>query len=289
MIRVATEADSQLVQQHWRAFNAEVPDLPWREDDAADFRPDLALLADEDGLAALTRQGERAWFVDVVYVRPEARGRGLGADLLRAAAEQVGEGATLELEVLESNEGARRLYERLGFSTVERTLAAPVSALLAARADGPSYGAVHVQTDDADAVRRDAAKVLHAVPAVELTGSWVRVDTEPDRLRMLARELSYTNGVALALSVESGAVVRYILFDRGSMVDEYASLPEFHGALPPGDVVALGANPTVVARLTGADPARVRAVARTASSPADLPPAQELYASIAAVLGLEVG
>jgi GNAT superfamily N-acetyltransferase len=289
VIRVATEADSQLVQQHWQAFNAEVPDLPWREDDAADFRPDVALLADEDGLAALTRQGERAWFVDVVYVRPEARGRGLGTELLRAAAEQVGEGATLELEVLESNEGARRLYERLGFATVERTLAAPVSALLAARPDGPSYGAVHVQTDDADAVRRDAAKVLHAVSAVELTGSWVRVETEPDRLRMLARELSYTNGVALALSVESGAVVRYILFDRGSMVDEYASLPEFHGSLPPGDVIALGANPTVVARLTGADPARVRAVARTASSPADLPPAQELYASIAAVLGLEVG
>ena len=288
MIRVATETDSQLVQQHWRAFNAEVPDLPWREDDAADFHPDVALLADEDGLAALSRHGERAWFVDVVYVRPEARGRGLGADLLRAAAEQVGEGTTLELEVLESNEGARRLYERLGFSTVERTLAAPVSALLAARAVGPSYGAVHVQTDDADAVRRDAAKVLHAVPAVELTGSWVRVDTEPDRLRMLARELSYSNGVALALSVESGAVVRYILFDRGSLVDEYASLPEFHGSLPPGDVIALGANPTVVARLTGADPARVRAVARTASSPADLPPAQELYASIAAVLGLEV-
>jgi GNAT superfamily N-acetyltransferase len=288
VIRLATEADSQLVQQHWQAFNAEVPDLPWREDDAEEFRPDVALLADEDGLAALSRRGGRAWFVDVVYVRPGARGRGLATALLRAAAEHVGEDATLELEVLESNERARHLYERLGFATVERTLAAPASALLAGRVDGPSYGAVHVQTDDADAGRRDAAKVLHAVPAVELAGSWVRVETEPDRLRMLARELSYTNGVALALSVESGAVVRYILFDRGSMVDEYASLPEFHGSLPPGDVIALGANPTVVARLTGADPARVRAVARTASSPAELPPAQELYASIAAVLGLEV-
>ena len=53
-------------------------------------------------------------------------------------------------------------------------------------------------------------------------------------------------------------------------------MPEYHGPLPPGDVIALGANPTVVARLTGADPARVREVARTAASPADLPPALEL-------------
>jgi GNAT superfamily N-acetyltransferase len=288
VIRVATEADSQLVQELWQAFNAEVPDLPWREDDADDFRPDVALLAEEDGVAALTRRGDRGWFVDVVYVRPAARGRGLGTELLRAAAEHVGPEATLELEVLESNESARRLYERLGFSTVERTLATPASSLLAARTDGPTYGAVHVQTDDADAVRREATKVLHSEPEVTLCGSWVRVDVEPERLRTLARELSFTGGVALALSVENGAVVRYVLFDRGSMVDEYASVPEFHGPLPPGDVIALGANPTVVARLTGAEPARVRAVARTAASPAELPPAHELYESIAEVLGLEV-
>ena len=40
-------------------------------------------------------------------------------------------------------------------------------------------------------------------------------------------------------------------------------MPEFHGPLPPGDVVALAANPRVIARLTGADPARVRTAART--------------------------
>ena len=102
----------------------------------------------------------------------------------------------------------------------------------------------------------------------------------------LARELSFTTGVSVALSLEAGAVVRYVLFDRGSMVDEYLSVPEYFGALPPGDVISLGANPTVVARLTNADPARVRAVARTAASPTELPPAQELYEQIAAVLGV---
>ena len=121
-----------------------------------------------------------------------------------------------------------------------------------------------------------------------LGNGWVRVEAAAERLRTLARELSFTTGVALSLAVEDGAVVRYVLFDRGSLVDEYASVPEFHGPLPPGDVVALGANATVVARLTGADPQRVRAVARTAPSPRELPPADDLYRQIADVLGVEV-
>ncbi len=285
MIRTATDADATLVQELWHAFNAEVPDAPWRDDDEDDFSPDVVLLADDDGALALSKQGSRAWYIDVIYVRPEARGRGVGTELIRAAVEHVAPDGVLELEVLESNAGARRLYERLGFHTVERTLALEVRAQ---PADGPTYGAVHVQTDDVDAVRRNAAKVLHADANVTLGSGWVRVDAAPDKLRNLARELSFTSGVAVALSVEDGAVVRYVLFDRGSMVDEYASVPEFHGELPPGDVIALGANPTVVARLTNADPARVRAVARTAASPAELPPAEDLYRQIADVFGVEV-
>jgi hypothetical protein len=114
-------------------------------------------------------------------------------------------------------------------------------------------------------------------------------DREPPLLQRLAKELSYTTGgVVLALGVEEGALVRYALYERGAVVDEYVSVPELHGTLPPGDVVALGANPTVVARLTGADPARVREVARTAASLADLPPALELYEQIAAVMGVDV-
>jgi hypothetical protein len=89
------------------------------------------------------------------------------------------------------------------------------------------------------------------------------------------------------MAVEDGAVVRYALYERGSIVDEYQSVPEHFGPLPPGDVVALGANPTVVARLTGAEPGRVRAVARTASAPDELPPPDELLQQIAEVMGLE--
>ena len=102
---------------------------------------------------------------------------------------------------------------------------------------------------------------------------WIAVyddvcDRDPSMLRRLARELSERTGaVVLALGVEHEQVVRFILFEAGRIVDEYLSVPEHYGALPPGDVIALAANPRVVARLTGADPAEVRAVARTAALP----------------------
>jgi hypothetical protein len=93
--------------------------------------------------------------------------------------------------------------------------------------------------------------------------------------------------IVIALALEVDQVVRMIALDRGGIVDEYLSVPEFYGALPPGDVIGLAANPTVLARLTGADPAAVRDVARTAPTPGELPPPRELLAAFAAVLGLE--
>ena len=71
------------------------------------------------------------------------------------------------------------------------------------------------------------------------------------------------------------------------MVDEYLSVPTFYGPLPKVDELALAANPTLVARLTGADHIDVKRVARTAATPADLPPATELYEQIAKLMGLE--
>ena len=53
--------------------------------------------------------------------------------------------------------------------------------------------------------------------------------------------------------------MRFRLYERGRMVDEYLSVPTYYGALPKGDELALAANPTLVARLTGADRDDVRA------------------------------
>jgi [ribosomal protein S18]-alanine N-acetyltransferase len=305
VIRTATADDLPLVRELWREFSTEVPDEPWRDDDLDEdlawvekaVRDEVVLLADDVGLAVARKKGARVGFLDVLYVRPAARGSGASRELTLEAARRLRErGAeVLELEVLASNTRARAIYEHWGFQPAELTLAAPVEALeqtLDSTSDGPTFGAVHVQTDDVDKVQRDASKSLHAEADVERGEGWVRVrsdvtDADPARLKRLAKELSYTSGgVVLALGVERGTVVRYNLFDRGADVDEYLSVPEFYGALPPGDVYAMGANATVAARLTGAEPARVRAVARTAASPADLPPAQELYEQIAAVMGV---
>ena len=294
MIRPATADDLPLVSALYAEFEREVPDELWGDDDS-DTEHDLVLLSDDVGIAALDRKSERTWLLDLLYVRPAARGRGVGTELLRAAAQHVQEqGAeTLALETLESNAQAKRLYDRLGFRTIERVLAAPAASLVTAASDGPTFGAVHVQTDDVEKVKRDAVKFLRLEPEVEAANGWVRVrsdatDADPARLRALAKELSFTSGgVVLSLGVEQGSVVRYDLFDRGSDVDEYLSVPEYYGALPPGDAYALGANATVVARLTGADPKRVREVARTAASPGDLPPAQELYEQLAAVMKVQ--
>ena len=107
-----------------------------------------------------------------------------------------------------------------------------------------------------------------------------------------------SRGIA-SIDVIVGATVRW-LRDRGARPfvfpamgshgggtpEGQLSVPEHYGPLPPGDAIALAANPTVVARLTGADPARVRAVARTAASPSALPPADELYRQLADLLGI---
>jgi [ribosomal protein S18]-alanine N-acetyltransferase len=312
MIRAATPDDLPLVRELWHAFDEEVPDAPWRDSTAAQdlaefertFEDHVVLLADDVGLAVAKKKGSRVGYLGILYVRPQARRRGIAADLVREIAARLRErGADmLELDVLASNDDARAVYERWGFSPVELALAAPIDRLVdrvaAARADGPTFGSIHVQTDDAGAVERAALKTLPRLGRTAGTSvsgprnGWVAVhdelcDRDPKQLQRLAKEISYTlAAVVLSIGVERGAVVRYTVYDRGSEVDEYLSVPEFYGPLPPGDVIALGANPTVVARLTGADAGRVRAVARTAAAPADLPPAVELVRAIAETMGI---
>jgi GNAT superfamily N-acetyltransferase len=306
MIRQATTADDlPLVRDLWDEFGSEIQDAPWRDPDHDDdferIEKALAdggvLLADEDGIAVVSTIGSKTAELDFLHVRPHARGKGLAAELMREAVDLVRDRGLemLELHVLAWNTDARAVYERWGFQPVELVVAAPVDELgqRLAPADGPTFGFVHAQTDDVEKVKRDAAKFLRLEPDVEVEGNWVRArsdatDADPEKLKALAKELSYTTGgVTVSLGVQRGAVVRYDLFDRGADIDEYQSVPEYFSPLPPGDVYALGANATVVGRLTGADPRRVREVARTAASPTELPPAQELYEQIATVMGVQ--
>ena len=310
MIRLATNEDVTALQGLWREFATEVPEPPYRDEDIDEELQEIAdlvsgegivLVAEQDGnlvgLALGRRTGTKVVDLRDLYVQSAARRSGIAGELVREFVAQASAAGAemIELDVLASNAEARAIYERWGFKPIELKLAAPVAQLeqRLAPADGPTFGFVHVQTDDAEKVRRDAVKFLRLEPDLEVEGGWIRLrsdatDEDPDRLKALAKELSYTSGgVVLSLGVQRGAVVRYDLYDRGADVDEYLSVPEYYGELPPGDAYALGANATVVGRLTGADPRRVREVARTASSPGELPPAQELYEQIATVMGVQ--
>jgi GNAT superfamily N-acetyltransferase len=77
----------------------------------------LAGVYEEDGMADLVS----------MWVRPAARGRGVGEALMNAAADWArdrGHG-TLYLWVTEANKPARRLYERYGFTATEETQPLP--------------------------------------------------------------------------------------------------------------------------------------------------------------------
>ncbi len=163
----------------------------------------------------------------------------------------------------------------------------------------PSFGSVHLQTDDQNGVVKLVERLVPRVfrsreTAVSpVRNGWVAVydevaDRDPRRLERLGRELSNAVGfVTFTLGVEDGLAVHYIAFERGRLLDEYMSVPEYRGPLAPGDAIAMRANPTVIARLTGSDPASIRRAARTADSPVDLPPAEDLLSELADALGLE--
>ena len=206
-----------------------------------------------------------------------------------------------ETVTVETTRDAGDAWVRAGFSERARVLEAPVEVLERhlTGGKGASFGSVHVQTDDLDGVVRAVRQFVPRLPGgskgsvvAPPQNGWIAVydeltDRNPEMLRRLARELSDRMGaVVLLLGVEEEQVVRFVLLERGRVMDEYLSVPEYYGEVPPGDVISMAANPTVVARLTGAQPADVRRAARTATSPDDLPPAAELAAELGALLGV---
>ena len=319
-IREATEGDRELLRELWTAFEDELggPEFLWEPWDEAwtDIRrhvaEGLAFVAEAEGeptgfaLVDLSANGGRAPELTDLYVIPGARRQGTARALIERVLDAVRSrgAAALTLEVMAGNTAARTLYDRLGFREHAQTLYAELDLLerrLRARPPGRSSGSIHVQTDDVSPVERAVRQFVPRLGRSEgsviapVKEGWITVsdelcDREPRLLRRLARELSERLGaIVLVLAVEEGQVLRMILFDRGGVADEYCSVPEFHGPLPPGDVVALRANPTVLARLTGADAGRVRAATPAGASPRELPPAGELLERLAAVLGVPGG
>jgi hypothetical protein len=207
----------------------------------------------------------------------------------------------VSLNVELPNDEALAYWRRLGFTDYRRSLLTDLDSLERRLAGGEaaSTGSIHLQTDDLSAVEKAVARWVPRVVRSQSSviapprNGWIGVydvaaAAQPESLRRLASELSYvTGGVVVALGAEQGEVVRLVAYDRGRVADEYLSVPEYYGALPPGDAIALRANPTLLGRLTGAKPAAIRAAARTAASPAELPPAEEHLAELAQTLGID--
>jgi len=317
-IRPATKADQAVLRALWEDFEEELGgeeylretwEEAW-EDLAETIRAGVALIAEEDGEAVgfvfcvLGDRGRKTAHVTDIYVRPDVRDRGVGRALLAELVTPAREAglAHVSLEVLVHNADARRLYDRLGFVPVDVFMVAPLGAFaerIESDEQPASYGSLHVQTDDEAGVRRAVTQFIPRVGHTEWSevtpggNGWVTVtddlcDRDRGAQRRLGAELSERMGVpVVAFALEQDAVVRFLMFERGRMVDEYLSVPTYYGDLNKADELSLAANPTLVSRLTGADPATVRAVARTASSPAELPPARELLDQIAGAMHLE--
>jgi len=310
-IRRAAASDEAVLRELWEEFEAEVPwDLEepetWAEewpDTLDDIRGGGVFLAEDDegpvGVARIEGPVRGRAHVQLVHVRPRGRRQGVAKALLReCAADARQRGAKfVSLDVVTSNPTGITVWRRLGFVEHQLLMAVPLDALEGRLQDAPSgesRAVTHVQSDDGVSVNRAIGQFIPRLeaPDVRTGDSWIRIadpvfDRDREAHGRFAKELSDRLGaVTVALALE-GEVVRFRLFERGRMVDEYLSVPTHYGELSKGDELALAANPTLVSRLTGADADEVRRIARTAASPSLLPPAPDLYQQLAQLMGLE--
>ena len=308
-VRHATAEDLDALRALWEQWQAETTEQPaWADASWEANRSEFERALDSNALFLAEEDGRPVGFVTAwledhfarigdLYVTEAGRRHGTGRLLVDTVIENLRARGATHLFV-NANPEALDFYDRLGFREESRNLMLPLDVREVGA--GRSWGSIHIQSDDLTAVERAVSQFVPRLPGgsrgSEVTqprNGWITVydeacDRDPPSLRRLAKELSERMGaVVIAIGVENEQVVRFVLHEAGRIVDEYLSVPEHYGALPPGDVIALAANPRVVARLTGADPAAVRAVARTAASAGELPQAQELLESIAAAIGLE--
>ena len=224
-------------------------------------------------------------------------------EVVRALIEDA-RAAGADVVTIETTHEDGEAWIRAGFTETSRTLEAPIAALedrLGGKEEH-SWGSLHVQSDDVDSVVRAVRQFVPRLPGgsqgsvvLPPRDGWTSAydeltDREPEMLRRLAREISDRMGAfVISMGLEQGSVVRYVALERGRVVDEYLSVPEHYGPLPPGEVIALGSNPRLMARLTGADTDAVRAIARTGKSAEELRPGRELLAELARLFGIPQG
>jgi ribosomal protein S18 acetylase RimI-like enzyme len=164
------------------------------------------------GVAMLGLRGTRGW-VGGMGVAAEARRRGVGEQLMRAlidSARQAGV-RTLGLEVLEPNDGARLLYEKLGFQRWRRLEVWLWEGMPAAGAG----------TAAACAPREARARIVAARRTSE---PWQRADESVDRLDVSTPALR-------ALTTPGGDAVYRVTDGRASVLQLQATSVTSAGVL----------------------------------------------------------
>ena len=174
--------------------------------------------------------------------RERARRQGVAKALLAAcgrAAARAGCDPSSRSACSCTNTLAESVWRRLGFEPVELVMAQSLDALDVRLGDvpaGPSRASTHV-ADRRSRVGRARDRPLRA-PARRGRGRATRRTAgsgSPTRCstptatpsRGSRRDLSDRLGaVVVALALEHGAVVRFRLYERGRMVDEYLSVPD---------------------------------------------------------------
>ena len=288
-IRHATDADRELVRSLWQEFVGEVDDCPPRRTRAGRQRARRSSAAlDANGLFVAERDGEPVGFASAGSTGHRVRRRSLRARARaparhrkRSSSAVVENMRTRGAEVSPPEREPRRapFYERLGFREESRKLVLSLEVRERRQRQLVRRDARPERRPGRDRAR---GPPVRAAAARRLAGSLIsppreRLDRDlrrrlrarsDDAAPARARELCDRMGaVVLALGVEQDEVVRFVLFERGSIVDEYLSVPEHYGAAAARRRGRARGEPRVVSRLTGADPATVRAVARTAASP----------------------
>ena len=74
------------------------------------------------GQLSLTHSNEAGGicvWIEEIYVRPAFQGKGLGSEFLNFVKNEYKNAARLRLEIEPDNDGARKLYRRMGFSELE--------------------------------------------------------------------------------------------------------------------------------------------------------------------------
>ena len=192
-----------------------------------DLVPERSCLAwDGDrpvGLVFLGVRGTRGW-VGGMGVTPAARRRGIGERLMRQVIDHAREAGvrTLLLEVLETNTGAKALYEKLGFRTLRK--------LEVLAWDGvPPPAVPGVAASDPHVARR---RILATRRGEE---PWQRADETVDRLDVSTPALR-------AVSSPTGDAIYRVTEGRASVLQMEARDADAAGAL----LDAIRAKPDVV-------------------------------------------